>query len=323
MKGNTSKWAIETQRLTRYFGSRCVVDGLNLAVPRGSVYAFLGRNGSGKTTTLRMVLGLIRSTSGCSQVFGVPSEALDASVRSRIGYLTEEHQVHPWMTVRENGKFAASFYPHWNEKIFNEIVEYFRLKEDAVAKHLSRGERAGLALAITLAPEPELLIMDDPALGLDPVARRALVEAMLFVARGKDRTILFSTHTIGDVERVADHLAILDHSRLRVQSSVDTFRERVRRYECLLPQPEISLKKIPGLLRAVKEGNRLRLTCVERELSTQRHLLQIGCTGVEDVPLSLEEAVIDYLSERGEVLGFLGKMNHVKPSEVNYETHVS
>jgi len=170
---------IETTGLTRYFGARKAVDGLTMAVPRGSVFAFLGRNGSGKTTTIRMLLGLTEPTRGSSRVLGEDSQHLTPEIRARVGYMSESHSLYKWWTVRECGEYQSRFYPRWNNRIFQAVTDHFHLNPKAKAGDLSRGERAGLSLAITLAPEPELLILDDPALGLDPVARRSLLESMI------------------------------------------------------------------------------------------------------------------------------------------------
>jgi len=167
---------IQTRGLTKYYGSRPAVQDLNLAVECGSVFGFLGRNGSGKTTTIRMLMGLVPPTRGTGSILGYDIRALPPEGRARIGYLTEEHQLYGWMSVKECGDFQARFYPRWNEKVFRGVIGHFGLKPVARVKDLSRGERAGLCLGLTLAPDPELLILDDPGLGLDPVARRALVE---------------------------------------------------------------------------------------------------------------------------------------------------
>jgi ABC-type glutathione transport system ATPase component len=151
---------IETRRLTRYFGAQKVVDGVTMSVPRGSVFAFLGRNGSGKTTTIRMLLGLLEPTRGSCSLFGHDSRRLPTEVRARVGYMSESHSLYDWMTVRDMGDYQSRFYPRWNQRMFEAVIGHFRLDARARASRLSRGERAGLSLAITLAPEPELLILD-------------------------------------------------------------------------------------------------------------------------------------------------------------------
>src|SRR5258708_7279369 len=220
---------IETIGLTRYFGGKCAVDQVNLSVPRGSVFALLGRNGSGKSTIIRMLLGLLEPTRGSAKVLGEDCRHLSPAARGRIGYVAEGHPLIDWMRVGDLESFQKSFYPKWDGRMFAAVLDQFALPAGARAGPLSRGQRAGLSLALTLATRPELLVMDDPAMGLDPVARRTLLEAMILVTRDAGHTIFFSSHVLDDVERVADHVAILDQSVLRVSSSVETFRSRVKR----------------------------------------------------------------------------------------------
>lgn len=291
---------IKAQGLTRYFGGKAAVYDLNLEVPRGSVFAFLGRNGSGKTTTIRMLLGLLQPTRGGGSVLGYDIRALPPEARARIGYLTEEHQLYGWMQVRECRDFQSRFYPKWNDKIFRGIIGHFGLRPGARVKDLSRGERAGLCLALTLAPEPEVLVLDDPALGLDPVARRSLLESMIYLTRRSDRTILFSSHQLADVERVADYIAVLDRSILRACCPLETFRHSVQEVRMRFPGAPPAVPQIPGLLQAFRTEGELRVTCVHYNGSTEQALRALNPTALEVVPLSLEDAFISYLGERGE-----------------------
>ncbi len=291
---------IHTRGLTRYFGAKPAVYDLNLEVPRGCVFAFLGRNGYGKTTTIRMLLGLLEPTRGEGSVLGHDIRVLPPAARARIGYLTEDHQLYGWMTVRECSEFQSQFYPRWNEKVFHGVIGHFNLKPTARVKDLSRGERAGLCLGLTLAPEPELLILDDPALGLDPVAHRSLIESMIYLTRRSDRTIFFSSHQLADVERVADYIAVLDQSVLRVCCSLETFRNSVRQIRLRFPGTPPPLPQIPGLLQAFRAEGELRLTCVHYNGATEQTLRALAPTQMEPVSISLEDAFISYLGERGE-----------------------
>jgi ABC-2 type transport system ATP-binding protein len=302
---------MHAQGLTRYFGSRKVVDQLTMDVPRGSVFAFLGRNGSGKTTTIRMMLGLSEPTRGSSMVLGHDSRHLPPEVIARIGYMSESHAMYEWMTVRQCGAYQARFYPRWNAKVFDSIVGHFHLDLRAKAGDLSRGERAGLSLAMTLAPEPELLILDDLAIGLDPVARRSLLESMIYITRDSDRTIFFSSHLLDDVERVADHIAILDRSVLRVLCPVDTLRSSVRQFTLHYPAPEALPAKLPalrGLLRVRRSATDLWLTVAAPDDATQRELRLLGAATIEEASVGLNDAVIGYLGDRGEHGFFLDGM---------------
>jgi len=293
-----SEYAIQTRHLTRYFGAKRVVYDLNLAVPRGSIFGFLGRNGSGKTTTLRMVLGLLAPTWGSSTILGHDSQKLPPHVRARIGYLAEGHPAYGWMRVKDAAAFQSRFYPKWNRKLFNSVLEFFRVAPNTRARNLSRGERAGLCLAMTLAPEPELLILDDPAIGLDPVARRSLLESMVYATRKSDRTIIFSSHLLADIERMADHIAVLDYSVMRAQCSLETFRSCVQQFVLTFAGKPPDVPPIRGLIQCIARSDQLRLTIVNLTRETRAALDALGAVTIQEVPISLEDAFVSYLGGR-------------------------
>jgi len=296
---------IEIDHLTKYYGTREIVRDINLAVPSGTIYGFLGRNGMGKTTTIRVLLGLEDPTRGRTRVFGEDSRRLSPETRARIGYLPEGHHVYGWMTVKECGHFQASFFSKWNQDIFESVITHFRLTPKMKAGHLSRGQRAGLCLAMTLAPEPELLVLDDPALGLDPVARRSLLQSMLYVTRQPDRTILFSSHLLSDVERVADRIVVLDGGSLRADCTVEHFRERLRHYVLKFRRQPPSTPEIPGLLESFRTDRELALTVANPTSETEAWLLALQPESLEPVEMTLEDAFISYVGERGEKTFFL------------------
>jgi ABC-2 type transport system ATP-binding protein len=293
-------FVIQTRGLTKYFGTKRAVYELNLEVPRGGVFAFLGRNGSGKTTTIRMLLGLSRPTRGEGRILGYDIRALPPEARARIGYLTEEHQLYGWMKVKECGEFQSRFYPRWNDRVYRGVAGHFHLAPQTRVKALSRGERAGLALALTLAPEPQLLILDDPAIGLDPVARRSLLESMIYLTRRADRTVFFSSHQMDDVERVADRIAVLDRSDLRACCSLETFRRSVKQASLQFAGTPPATPKMPGLLQAIRTESQLRVTYVEAGGSAETVLRALKPMKMESVAITLEDAFIGYLAERGE-----------------------
>jgi ABC-2 type transport system ATP-binding protein len=299
---------IETRGLTRYYGNRKVVESLDLSIPKGSVYGFLGRNGAGKSTTIRMLLGLVEPTRGTGTVLGEPCTNLSPAARGRIGYLAEGHHVYGWMTVKESGRFQAAFYPTWNQTLFDGIVSHFGLDQKALGKDLSRGQRAGLCLAMTLAPEPELLVLDDPALGLDPVMRRSLLQSMIYVTRGEGRTILFSSHLLSDVERVADHIGVLHQGTLRANCSIDTFQESVVQVVLQFEGAPPALPPLPGLLQSIRNGHELSVTFANYDAATEAALQKLNPKRLERVPMSLEEAFVSYLGERGERSFFLNDL---------------
>jgi ABC-2 type transport system ATP-binding protein len=292
---------IQTSGLTRYFGGKCAVDTVSFSVPRGSVFAFVGRNGAGKTTTIRMILGLLEPTRGTSSILGYESKTLPPEARARIGYMAEGHPVYGWMRVGQYAGFQKGFYDHWNQQIFASVIDYFAISPRTNAGHLSHGQRAGLHLAMTMAIEPEILMLDDPATGLDPSARRSLLEAMIHFTRSRERTIFFSSHLLDDVERVADHVAVLDYSVLRVCCSADIFRERMHRLVARFPgEPPRQLPPIPGLLRATRTENELSLIVANLNGRTEHDLESIGALAVDEKPISLEDALIAHVGRQGD-----------------------
>jgi ABC-2 type transport system ATP-binding protein len=297
---------VQARGLTRYFGRKCAVDSVTFNVPRGSVFAFIGRNGAGKTTTIRMILGLLEPTRGSAGILGYDSAALPPEARARIGYMAEGHPVYGWMRVGQYAGFQRGFYDHWNQESFAAVIDYFAIEPRTKSGHLSHGQRAGLHLAMTLAIEPEVLMLDDPATGLDPSARRSLLEAMIYFTRSRERTIFFSTHLLDDVERVADYVAVLDYSVLRVCCSADTFRERVRRIVARFPgEPPRKLPAIPGLLRATRSENELALIVANANSRTERDLEALGALAVDEQPISLEDALIAHVGRQGDKGFFL------------------
>lgn len=292
--------AIVIDHLTKYYGQREIVRDLSLRIPTGSIYGFLGRNGVGKTTTIRTLLGFEEPTRGSTYILGEDSRYLKPATRARIGYLPEGHFVYRWMTVAECGQFQASFFPAWNQEIFEAVISHFRLTPKMKAGHLSRGQRAGLCLALTLAPEPEVLVLDDPALGLDPVARRNLLQSMLYIMRKPERTILFSSHLLSDVERVADRIAILDGTTLRVDSTIEYFREHLRQYVLRFDNTPPATPELDGLLESFRNDRELYVTLANPDEKTEAALQALRPQSIEPVDLSLEDAFISYVGDHGE-----------------------
>jgi ABC-2 type transport system ATP-binding protein len=214
--------------------------------------------------------------------------------------MAEGHPVYAWMRAGQYAGFQCGFYPHWNQEIFASVIDYFAIDPRTKAGHLSHGQRAGLHLAMTLAIEPEVLMLDDPATGLDPAARRSLLEAMVYFTRDRERTIFFSTHLLDDVERVADYVAVMDYSVLRACCSAETFCERVRRLVARFPaEPPRDLPPVPGLLRVIRAENELTLFVANLNGRTERDLESVGALSVDEQPVGLEDALIAYIGRSG------------------------
>lgn len=292
----SDRYVIQTHRLTRYFGRRAVVRDLDFAVPRGSVVGLLGLNGAGKTTTIRMLLGFLAPTRGSCEILGRDSCRLTPEDRARIGHTVEGHFLYPWMRVRECERFGRQTHPRWDGSFFDDTVRRFGIDTSAKVHWLSRGQRAGISLASTLASDPELLILDDPALGLDPVSRRALNETIIEFCESGERTVLLSSHLLDDVERVADRVALMVDGRLLVDATLDDFRSRVAAWVLELPQDPTLSRTIPGLVHCRPVGGRWHVTIADPDEETTAAIERLQAISAEQVDVTFEDAVLAYLS---------------------------
>jgi ABC-2 type transport system ATP-binding protein len=287
--------AIETHALTKRYRKLVAVNEIDLKVPWGSVYGFLGRNGAGKTSTILMLLGLLRPTSGGATVLGHSSKIDPVKIRAEVGYVPEKQTLYDWMTIKEVLWFTGRFYKNWNQKLADELVERFGLDPKRKIKHLSRGMVAEVFLILALAPEPRLLILDDPTSGMDPVVRREFLENVVDIVRDQKRTVFFSSHILTDIERVADWVGILKDGRLLIQSEVDKLKLRTRKVIARFgtePPPELAFGE-PLSVR--KEGTTLEAVFSEYEDGIPDKLKEMGAAAVEVVDLSLDDIFVEHL----------------------------
>jgi ABC-2 type transport system ATP-binding protein len=286
--------AIRTYRLTKYYGGRKVVDGLDLRVPKGCVYGLLGRNGAGKSTTLKMITGMVQQDYGRVELLGADAVTLPTATRARIAYLAEGHPLYAWMTIREAVAFTLPFYPGANRSVVDQILDHFGLAPKAKIGRLSRGQRAQVSLALAVAPDPELLILDDPTLGLDPNVRRDFLESMIQIIQRRGRTILVSSHILGDVERVADRVGVMVDGVLRVDCPADHFKREVRKVVVEFGREPPPLPPCPGLMSDWQVGTRRELVFVGYGPQQRAAIEALQPNHVEILDLNLEDAFIEY-----------------------------
>ncbi|MHC4773625.1 MAG: ABC transporter ATP-binding protein [Planctomycetota bacterium] len=208
----TTEAAIEIKGLHFSYGRKTVLTGVDLDVPAGSIFGFLGRNGAGKTTTIKTLLGLQKPKSGACTINGLDSFANALEVRKRIGYMAEDQQMYGWMRVGQIINWVAGFYPNWDMTFTDELVDILRLSKNTKVKALSKGQNSSLALLLALGHHPELVILDDPTLGLDPIARKDFLRHVIDLLQSNGVTVFFSSHLLYEIEPVADHIAILLYS---------------------------------------------------------------------------------------------------------------
>lgn len=237
--------AIRLQNVCKRFGSVRALDRVSLEVPRGVVFALLGENGAGKTTAIRIMLGLLEPTAGQAEVLGMPSATQGLAIRRRVGYVAERPTLYEWMRVEEIGWFGAGFYAEGFLPRYYELVRQFRLPANQRIKALSKGMRAKVSLALALAHDPELLVLDEPTSGLDALVRREFLESMVDRA-AEGKTVFLSSHQIGEVERVADIVAILREGALILVERLDQLKQQVRQVTLTMTDGQVLPPGLPG-----------------------------------------------------------------------------
>lgn len=297
---------IRTHNLTKHYGDKRVVDILNFRVKKGQVYGFLGRNGAGKSTTIKMLMGMVQPDYGEIELLGekVNEQAsknncgkctkISPQLRERIAYIAEGHPLYNWMTIGEAVKFTRAFYSTWNSMLVEQILDHFELSRKQKLRRLSNGQRAQVSLALAVAPEPELLVLDDPTLGLDTVVRRDFLESLIQIIQRKGRTILFSSHVLGDVERVADRIGIMVNGVLRVDCPTDHFRESVKKLVLDFSGPAPENFECPGLVNSWNLGSQLELVLVGYDDLQRKAIEALEPRSIQVIDLNLEEAFIEY-----------------------------
>jgi len=223
-----SEPVIDVSELTRRFGAKTALASVSVSVPRGAVYGLVGANGAGKTTLIRHVLGLLRPESGSVRVFGLDPVAEPVAVLSRSGYLSEENDLPGWMRVDELIRYSRAFYPAWDDVYAEELRQAFALNPAAKITNLSKGQKARAGLLVALAYRPELLVLDEPSSGLDPIVRRDILGAVIRTIADEGRTVLFSSHLLEEVEEVADHVTMIHQGRIVLSAPLHEVKEARR-----------------------------------------------------------------------------------------------
>ena len=223
-----SESIIHVSELTRRFGARTALASVSLSLPRGAVYGLVGANGAGKTTLIKHLLGLLRAESGSVRVFGLDPVAEPVAVLSRIGYLSEENDIPGWMRIDELIRYSRAFHPAWDDVYAEELRQTFALDPAARIRNLSKGQKARVGLLIALAYRPELLVLDEPSSGLDPIVRRDILGAVIRTIADEGRTVLFSSHLLEEVEQVADHVTMISQGRIVLSAPLAAIKESHR-----------------------------------------------------------------------------------------------
>ncbi|MCU0872449.1 MAG: ABC transporter ATP-binding protein [Pirellulaceae bacterium] len=283
---------VTVQQLSRVFGRTVALADVTLSVARGAVFGLVGENGAGKTTLIKHLLGLYRPEYGHVRVFGSDPVGDPVGVLGRIGYLSEDRDLPEWMRVGELMSYTRAFYPRWDEDLARELIEMFELDIGQKIRTLSRGQRARAGLLIAVAHRPDLLLLDEPSSGLDPGARQDILAAIVRTVADEGRTVLLSSHLLHEVQRVADHVAMLHRGRLVLNEPLDDLLARHRwltvQFASALPaQPDW-----PGALWWTGQDAEWTCLCNGQWLACKQAAEEAGATIVEERLPSLEEVFL-------------------------------
>jgi ABC-2 type transport system ATP-binding protein len=281
-----SSAAIDVRHLRQQYGRRVVLEEVSLQVPCGSTFALLGRNGAGKTTLIRTLLGLLTPSGGAVEVLGIEPSARPLDVRRRVGYLAEDQAMYGWMTADEIAGFLKPFYPTWDDALAARLFQQFDVPRKQRIKLLSKGQNVRLALALALAHRPELVILDDPALGLDPITRKQFNRDVIDHLQAEGRTVFYSSHLLYEVEAVADTVAILDAGRVVRSGSTEALQRDVKRVVMNFADLR-ALSRPKRLLDVTLHGQRAAV--VLDEASTWLESLRLDAIEYTVESLSLDE----------------------------------
>lgn len=296
---------ISVEKLTHRYGRRTIYDDLNFSVSPGKIYALLGKNGVGKTTLIKILMGFLRPVSGRCRIFGEDSHNLSPPIRSKIGLLFEEHLAYGFMSIRQIERFYASFYPAWSRGTYYRLVEKLGLPQNHLIKNMSCGQRSQVVLGLIMAQQPELLLLDDYSIGLDPGYRRLFLDDMGEYLNNRQRTIFLTSHVIQDMDGLVDEVIFLERGGGLKITSLDNFKAGFHCYRIGEKGKKTQIKALAPALLQHREGliKNIEIHSDHTDLFSffpksrvdqflREQGVAFSCT--QEVSMSLEDAFIGY-----------------------------
>jgi ABC-2 type transport system ATP-binding protein len=275
------------------------LNDLSLELPTGTIMGLIGANGAGKSTTIRILMGLVHQDQGRVHVLGREMPREQAAAKLDIGFVSEDMRLYGSATLAWHMKFVRSLYPQWDQSYADTLLRRFDLKPQQKIKGLSHGQRVKAALLLALARRPLLLVLDEPTTGLDPVARQEVLAELMAVLTDEDRTILFSSHNTSDVEQISDQITFIDRGRIIASDDKEKFLDRWRRLRLVL-SPEADLPSLPGVVE-VGGSERLPVLVTNRfDPAMVSACNDAGATVQAVDPMTLEEIFVANVHSRRE-----------------------
>ena len=288
---------IETRNLTKTFAQKVVaVNALTLSVPEGAVYGLVGRNGAGKSTTLRLLMGLLQPDQGEAMIFGQSMASAPSSLRERVAYVSQSSRLPGWMALSDLFRCCEKQYSRWDSALAEQLLKSWGLKRSARVNTLSGGEQRKAAIVLALASRADVLLLDEPGAGLDPISRRELLDALVdALTRETTCTVLISTHLISDLERMAEYVGFMEHGNLAASVRLEDVLQQTRRVQLVFEGSTAPANlKIPGAFR-VRATGPVVTALVRLSLPGQSEVIeQTRGARVQWFPVNLEELFIDW-----------------------------
>lgn len=290
--------AVSVRGLVKRYGKTSVLNGVDFEVHAGEICGFLGRNGVGKSTAIRILMGIQKADAGEIQILGKPLKGNVLELRQRIGYVAQEQNFYPWMTSASLGKFAAGLYRNWNQSRYDELIEQFQLPPKMKVETFSGGMKAKIALALALGAEPELLLLDEPTAGMDPVVRREFLQIVNGRTRDRGMTTFFSSHLISDVEAIADRICILDDGKMIYDDALEDLSNSLTTISCSAEAANLLIlqQAFDDLPRVVYDQTVSQQRQLVLQLDPRSDLLDRLPPIWKVVPMTLEDVFVSMVS---------------------------
>jgi len=287
-------YAIECKNLTHYYGKKLIYQNLSFNVEEGKILGLLGKNGTGKSTTINILNGFLQPTLGECLIYGENTQKLSPKTKMRIGFLIEGHIQYSFMNIHQIEKFYSGFYPKWNNKPYWELMSKLKVTPTQKLSSMSCGQRSQVALGLILAQDPDLLILDDFSMGLDPGYRRLFIDYLREYAKAENKTIFTTSHIIQDMERLIDDVLIMDFNKILAQQPIETFMNRFKQFNIKLTNPDLDLQSNGLAVNIEKVKDKIEFYTYGTEAEVKAFLNSNGIEydSFEEKKMSLEDAFI-------------------------------
>lgn len=285
---------VEVKNLTHYYGNKLVFENFNFEIKSGRIFGLLGKNGTGKTTTINILNGFLKPTSGQCLMFGEDSYKLSPLTKARVGFLIEGHIQYSFMSIVQIEKFYSSFYPKWKKEPYYELMAKLEVTPHQKLSKMSCGQRSQVALGLILAQDPDLLILDDYSMGLDAGYRRLFLDYLIEYAKAESKTIFVTSHIIQDLENFLDDCLIIDYRSVLVSMPIKEFQSKFKQYKFHLPNSQFKLEKNSIVKNYEILKDKVTVYSFSEKNEMEGYLNSLGITNptVEDVPMTLEDSFI-------------------------------